>query len=319
MRKHIGMMVLAVLVLLFLVAYTVSVRVSQLSDLVVVTTFGKTTRVLSGRDPNQAGLHFKWLYPIQEVVPYDARTYLMEDSYEQSSTSDSKNVMSSVFCAWRIEDANRFLSSIKTVEAAQGQIKNFVREAKNQAIGRRALADLVNTEPARMKLADVEADCTGAVSAKLRGEFGIGVVMIGIKRLGLSESVTATVIDTMKSERQAKAAEYTASGEASATAIRERAQAAREKILAFGGRKALEIRGQGEGASAEYLSKFSGNEPLAAFLRSLEALRKGISSRTILVMDESNPLVKVFRTPPTVEGVRAMTTSQPSDGANSGK
>jgi membrane protease subunit HflC len=306
------MMVLAVLVLLFLVAYTVSVRVSQLTDLVVVTTFGKTTDVLNGKDPNQAGLHFKWLYPIQEEVRYDARTYLMEDSFEQSSTADSKNVMSSVFCAWRIEDANRFLSSIKTVEAAQGQIKSFVREAKNQAIGQRTLADLVNTDPARMKLADVETDCTAAVSPKLSREFGIGVVMIGIKRLGLSKDVTETVIDTMKSERQAKAAEYQASGEASATAIRERAQAAKEKILAFANRKALEIKGQGEAASAEYLSKFKGNEPLAAFLRSLDALRVGLKSRTILLMDESNPFVKLFRTAPTVESIREMTTTQPA-------
>jgi membrane protease subunit HflC len=309
------MMVLAAVVLLFLVTYTVSVRVSQLSDLVVLTTFGKTTHVFNGKDSDQAGLHFKAPYPFQEEVRYDARTYLMEDSFEQASTSDSKNVMSSVFCAWRIEDANRFLTSIKTVEAAQVQIKNFVREAKNQAIGRRTLADLVNTDPARMQLADVETDCTTAVSPKLRQGFGIGVVMIGIKRLGLSQAVTETVIDTMKSERLAKAAEYEASGNASATAIKERALAAKEKILAFANRKAEEIKGQGEAASAEYLSKFKGNEPLAAFLRSLEALRKGLASRTIILMDESNPFVKLFRTAPTVEGIREMTTTQPSGAA----
>lgn len=312
MKKHIGMMVLATLVVVFLVLYTVSVRVSQLSDLMVVTTFGQTTRVLSGRDPDQAGLHFKWLYPIQEVVAYDARTYLMEDSYEQGSTKDSKQVMSSVFCAWRIEDANRFLRSIKSVEAAQGQIKTFVREAKNRAIGGRQLAELVNTDPERMKLADVETDCTKAVSDKLRNEFGIGVVMIGIKRLGLTEGVTATVIDTMKAERAAKAAEYTAEGASSATAIRERAMAARDKIAAFADRKAKEIRGQGEGALAEILNRFRGHEALVTYLRALEALRAGMSGRTVLVLDESNPLVNVFRTPPTAENVRAMTTTQPS-------
>ena len=243
MRKHIGMVVLAVLVLLLLLVYTVAFQVSQLSDLVVVTTFGKTTEVLSGRQSGQSGLHFKWLYPVEEEVRYDARTFLMESPLEEMSTTDKKNVMVSFFCAWRIDDANRFLPSIKTTEAAQDKVKSVVRDAMGQIVGTREFSELINTDPAKMKLSEIEAEVARVAAPKLKDEFGVGVVMIGVKRLGLNADVSKTVIDTMKAERQSKAAEYQASGEARATAIRERARAASEKILAFADRKDKDIRG----------------------------------------------------------------------------
>jgi membrane protease subunit HflC len=316
MRKHIGIVVLGVLVLLLLLVYTVAFQVSQLTDLVVVTTFGRTTEVLSGRDPNQAGLHFKWLYPVQEEVRYDARTFLFEDTLDETSTKDKKSIMGSLFCAWRIEDANRFLGAVRTVEAAEDSIRGMVRSVKGDAFSQWDLAELINTDPRKMKLRDVEQRITQEVSGRLMNEYGVRIVMIGIKRLGLSESVSEKAIDTMKQERTTAAQEYQSIGEARATAIRERARAAAEKILAFANRKAQEIRNQGDAAAAAYYAKFQGHEDLAIFLRSLEALRKELSSRSIILLDESAlPILKLFRVPPTPETIRQITTTGPATAA----
>ena len=151
---------------------------------------------------------------------------------------------------------------------------------------------------------------------KLREEYGIGVVMIGVRRLALPKTVSETVIDTMKEERKSKAAEYTSSGESRATAIRERARAASEKILAFARRKAEGIRREGDQAAAAYYEKFTGHEDLAVFLRSLEALRIELASRAVILLSESSqPMLQWFRSPPTAESLHKMTTSQPAGGA----
>jgi len=313
MKKHLGMVVLAGLVLVLLLVYTVSVPVSQLKDLVVVTTFGETTKVLSGRNPDQAGLHFKWIAPIQQEVRFDARTHLMEDTLERTSIKDGKAIDISVFCAWRIEDANRFLSAIRTVNAAQDRIKSAVRNAKTEAVGKMDLADLVNVDPAKMKLAEVEESFKAAVSDRLRQDYGVGVVMIGVKRLGLSKTVSETVIDTMKAERQAKAKDYTGTGDALARGIRERAVAEANQIQSFALQRASAIRAEGEQANAEFYKLFQQEKDLAVFLRVLDAVRRGLSSRAVILLDESSmPFIRWFRETPTAKALRDMTAGVPA-------
>ena len=312
MRKHMGLVVLAALVVLFLVVYMVAFQVSELTDIAVVTTFGKTGQVFSGRDPGEAGLHFKWIPPVQEVLRYDARTFLFEAPLEQTSTQDRKNILISLFCAWRIDDPRRFVSSIKTVAAAQERIKSAIRSAESDAVGKHDLADLVNTDPARMKLKEVEDAFMAAVSKKLHDDYGVQIVMIGVKRLGLPQEVTKTVIETMKAESQAKAQEYETRGDALATAIKERARAAAGKILAFADRKARDIRSQGDADAAVYYQKYHGHEELAVFTRALETL-KTLKDRTVILLDDSAlPMVKWMRAAPTVESLRQMTTTQPA-------
>jgi membrane protease subunit HflC len=313
MRKHIGILVLGVVVLLLLLVYTVAFQVSQSTDLFVVTTFGKTTEVYSGRDANQSGLHFKILYPVQQAVRFDARTFLFEDTLDETSTKDKKSVMGSIFCAWRIEDANQFLAAVATAEAAEDRIRQVVRSAKNRAFSQWDLAELINTDPRRMKLRDVEDRITQEVGPGLRQAYGVGIVMVGIKRLGLSESVSEIAIETMKQERQTMAQDYRSSGEARATAIRERARSAADKILAFATRKAEAIRTEGYEAAAEYWAKFQGHEDLAIFLQNIEMMRKTLANRTVFLLDESSmPFLKLFRQAPTAEAIRQMTATAPA-------
>ncbi len=313
MRKHIGMVVLAVLVLLLLLVYTVAFQVSQLTDLVVVTTFGKTTAVLSGRDANQAGLHFKALYPIQEEVRYDARTFLFEDVLDQTLTKDKKSITGSVFCAWRIEDANRFLSAVGKVSEAEDRIRKAVRSAKTRAFTNWELAELINTDREKMKLPQVEEQIAANISPQLQADYGVKIVMVGIKRLGLDKDVSDVAINTMKEERKAMAQRYETQGLARATAIRERARAASEKIKSFAERKAQEIRAEGDRSAAAYYAKFQGHEDLAIFLRQLEALRKALANRAVLILDESsNPITRFLRVPPTRELLRSAVTTQPA-------
>jgi len=124
---------------------------------------------------------------------------------------------------------------------------------------------------------------------------------VGIKTLGLPESVSDKVIQAMKDERRKEASRYETAGKAEAMAITERAKEASEQILAFANRKASEIRAQGDQAAAEEYKKFGEDWQLAAFLRSLESLKTELQGRTIFLLDGSAvPGVKYFREGPSL-------------------
>ncbi|SRR5690554_225634 len=296
MRKHLGMMVLGVVVVVALGMFTVAFQVGELTDLVLVTTWGKATGVHSGRDADQSGLRFKWMYPVQEIVRYDARTFLFEDTHEQVQTADKQHVLVTMFCAWRIDQPDTFYAKIKTVDAAQSALKSLVRDAKVTAVTRRALGQLINTDPLQIELEAVEQEVLNAITDQAKRDYGIEVVMVGVKNLGLPKSVTETVIESMKEERRMMVQEYETRGNAYATAIRERARAAREKILAFSNAKASVIRGEGDAAAAAYYARFGEHEELAKFLRNLESLKRVLEKRTVILLDESIfPMLGQFR------------------------
>jgi regulator of protease activity HflC (stomatin/prohibitin superfamily) len=141
---------------------------------------------------------------------------------------------------------------------------------------------------------------------------------VGIKTLSLPQDVAQEVIKAMQDERKKEADILEAAGQAQAQAIRERAREARDKILAFADRKAGEIRSEGARAAAEWYQVFEKNWQLAAFLRSLEGLKKELQGRSIFLLDGSEiPAVKYFREGPklpTQAPMPAGPTTRPGEG-----
>lgn len=276
-------MLLVVLVIATLLAWMVTFKV-EFTEHVLVQTFGKTTRVLSGG--SDAGLHFKWPF-VQRIVRYDARTFVFEDMMSELQTNDTQDITLTTFCAWRIVDPVRFQTNIRTVKEAQEGIRSKLQSAKKQVIGDRKMEELVNTDPKRMRIAEIEDAILGQIAEESKEHYGVEIVKVGIKTLGLPESVSDKVIQAMKDERQKEAGRYETAGRAEAMAITERAKEASEQILAFANRKASEIRAQGDQAAADEYGKFGEDWQLAAFLRSLESLKKELQGRTIFLLDGS--------------------------------
>ena len=276
-------MLLVVLVVAILLAWMVTFKV-EFTEHVLVQTFGKTTRVLSGS--RDAGLHFKWPF-VQRVVRYDARTFVFEDMMSELQTNDTQDITLTTFCAWQIVDPVRFQTNIRTVKEAQEGVRSKLQSAKKQVIGDRRMEELVNTDPKRMRIGEIEDAILEQIAEESKEHYGVKIVKVGIKTLGLPASVSDKVIQAMKDERQKEASRYKTAGRAEAMAITERAKEASEQILAFANRKASEIRAQGDQAAAEEYKKFGQDWQLAAFLRSLESLKAELQGRTIFLLDGS--------------------------------
>jgi len=295
MRKHVGMLVLAVSVAAVLLLMTVAYSVDELQDIVLVKTFGRITAVYQGTE--DAGLRFKWPWPIQRLVVYDRRTSVFEDTSSEVPTRDKQNMLVTMYCAWRIGEAEKFHRKIEDRQAAQERLRDLLRNYKKDVVGKHDMADFVNTNPEEMKIEGIEKEIFDRVQAEARQSYGIEVVRVGLKSLALPEQVTTAVIDSMKEERQDKVRRLRSEGEAIATAIVERAKAARAKIRHFAERKAEEIRSEGYYAASKYYELYGDDYELSMFLRGLDSLKIWLKERSVILMDPSMfPMVQWMRT-----------------------
>ena len=325
-KGAVATVLMVAIVVLLLLAWMFLFKV-DFTEHVIVRTFGKTTAVMGGA--KDAGLHVRWPF-VQEIVRYDARTFDFEDAANELVTRDHQNITLTTFCAWRIKAPLTFQTAVKDIsggsEAKAGQelIRTKLRSAKGSVIGQHNMADLVNTDPSRMQITQIEKELKDALAAEVLRDYGVEVTMVGIKTLGLPESVSEKVIASMKAERQREAQNYESAGQAQAMAIRERAKESAEQILAFANRKAGEIRAEGDAAAAVQYAKFEANWQLAAFLRSLESLKKELQGRSIFLLDATAiPAVGYFRHGPSLPKAGTMDTppvpagKAPADAAKS--
>ena len=291
MWKHTGIIALAVLVVAMLLTYTLTFQVDELKDIVLIETFGKVTSQYIGRDRQDAGLGLKWPWPIQRVVRYDSRNLVFDDTTEETLTRDKQNLIVTVYCAWRIAEPQRFHRSVKPrdpkekVKDVQDKIRDLVRDAKKNAMSEYDMVAFVNTNPEEMHLEDIENAILGPVKKQAMKDYGVEIVRVGIKSLGLPEEVTNDVINAMKQERQRSVKQYESQGDAQAKAIEERARSASEQILAFAERKAKQIRTEGDQAAAKYYKRFAEAPEFSMFLRTLESLKKELSGSTQILLD----------------------------------
>ena len=301
MKRHIGIIILALLVFVVLLVITVAYVVDETKDIVLITTFGKITRVVDGH--KAPGLHFKLPWPIQKLIRYDSRDHPLSSSYRQLQIGEKVNIMATVFCVWRIEDPEKFYRTKKTVQSADEALRALLSSEMTGVLGKIDMDELVNTDPSKMKLAEIDARIRRRVRKRAMEDYGIELSPVGgIRVLGLPQSVSKAVITAMTEERSKEISKYQAEGQATADAIIGRATAARDKILAFANRKATDIRTKGEAKAAETYAKVNEHPEFSMFLRSLESLRTSLKNRTVFFLDpDTQPILRWLREKPSLK------------------
>lgn len=281
------------LVIFFLLLFTFQVRQSEV---VVVSRFLKPVKTV-----NTPGLYLKMPWPIDSLNRFDQRVQTFEDKFSENLTSDNTMLLTSVFVGWRISDAQAFFPKFAggSAAVAQKQLENIIRSAKAAVIGKHSLSDFVNSDAAQLKLTDVEKEIQSSVEAELaKNNYGIGIEFLGVKRLGLPESVTQTVFERMKAERTKFISEAQFKGEAEAAKIKSAAERQAADLLANAQAAATRIEGEGQAEAAKTLSVFQQNPDLAIFQLQLEALRNSLNQKATLIFDERTPPFDLFRTLP---------------------
>jgi len=281
----VGALLLAMFVLLL---FVFQVRTTEVA---VVTTFGRATRPIT-----EPGAYFKWPWPIQKVQKFDKRIHNFESKFEQVLTPDGYNLLIMVYAGWTISQPDVFFPRFNgSIRQAEENLEGIIRNAYAGVVGQHPLSHFISTDEKELKFTVVEQEILDRIQrdAKASG-YGIEIKFLGIKKLGLPESVTQLVFERMQSERELQETKIKAEGQNAADVIRSGANLESAKILAKADAEATRIRGQGELEAAKAWQVFQKNPELASFLLQINALEQFLKERTTLILDQTTPPLQLL-------------------------
>jgi len=284
MKKNpLNMAVGAVLIVIFaLLLFLFQVRTSEVA---VVTTFGKPTRQIT-----EPGLYAKAPWPIQKVHKLDKRIQNFESKFDEAFTPDGYNLLVAVYAGWRISEPATFFPKFAggSVTEAERALQEIIRDAKSAVVGQHPFNHFISVNAQELQFAEIEKEILQRVQARLQtNNYGIDVAFLGIKKLGLPESVTDEVFQRMSAERQVLVSKIESEGNARASNIRAEADRTAAKLVSDAEAEALRIRGEAESKAAEALQTMNQEPELANFLLRLTGLEMFLKERTTLILDQN--------------------------------
>jgi membrane protease subunit HflC len=301
------------------------------SEYVYLTQFGQLVAVLDGGDDSEAGPHWKWPWPIQEVRSLDRRLQSFDLPGAELLTSDlagntiDKTLTIDAYICWRIsgsEGADQLIRTLGSMDEAQRILGQRVAAELGAAIATMALDDLVSTDASKVD----------RMREKLRQQllresvlesYGIQVVDIRLRRSNHPVAVREAIFDRIRSERAKKVAEYQSEGERVAAEIRSASEREVAQMKSDAEARAIELRGQAEaGADRIRLEAYRADPSFYTFLKKLEDYQRILGDgKTTLLLSTHREQFDLLHDPPKVApangkgGVRP----QPLTGANKGE
>jgi membrane protease subunit HflC len=297
LMQHWPVVVLAVVVVAIFLAGLVTFQVRE-TEIAVVKRLGKAKEDAGGKViVYEAGLHWKLPF-VEDVWRTDKRlqTYeLKRGRVEQITTSDNNQIVVSVYVLWRVKDPALFFRSFPPPDSDySSELDALVRSARNNVLPQHALAELVNTDPAKARLPEIEKEILAQVQGPALTQYGIEAVDIGFKHIGFPEQVTQKVFARMRAEREKRAQEYLSQGVRDAQRIRAEADREASDTVAKAQAESKRIRAEGDEQAAKSYAVFQEEPELAAFLRKLDALRLALSEKSTVVFDTKTPPFDLF-------------------------
>ncbi|MCC6677782.1 MAG: hypothetical protein IT436_11605 [Phycisphaerales bacterium] len=293
--RRLVLIVITAVFLAALLSFTVTYTV-RFTEAAVLTTFGKAGPEDVKKD---AGLRFKWPYPIQSVTKYDTRLRILQARSETQQTADDRQIIVEAFCTWRVTDPLKFFQrfsnagerSVDHYRSAEESLRKSLSSAL-ASTSKFRLSELFTPDPAGTKLGDLEGQVlatmnTGGEQAGTLANWGLEVMDVGVSRIVLPEATTTAVFDAMGQTRDKLAKELESKGASVAQTIRSTAESNARKIETFAQTLAQEIKSRGDNEAAEYIKKLDSNPQLAVFLRKMEFFKDVMSKRATFVMTAS--------------------------------
>lgn len=267
----------------------------------IVTRFGRTVAVY-----DEPGLKVKLPIPFERVVRFDKRKLYQVIPEEEFLTSDKKNIIVSSFLTWRIADPEKFLTALRTRDAAEARIENLLKSLFGAALGQNPFTDYIPADInqlTEMKAADnieaMEEKVFTEAAEIVSRDYGIELSSVGVSKFNFPAQNLVSVYSRMRAERERIAKSYRSQGDAEARKIIADASRQSAEIIAAAEAEAEIARGNGEAEAARiYAEAYKDREDFYEFLRTLQVYENIIDLDTTLILPEDSPLLEMLTNPP---------------------
>jgi membrane protease subunit HflC len=271
------------------------------TQFVIVTQFGRPVKTL-----DEAGLYFK--PPYQSALAIDRRIQIYNPRPAEFLTSEKKNIDLDVFVCWSVKDPQKFLETVSDLAGADARIHDMVWSKLAAEVSSHPLETLVSVDPYKNPQASMDAgdspldsliEEVAKRSAAALEKYGIALVDVKIKRIGLPEQVRESVFERMRKERARIAQRYRSEGNEESMKIRALADKEKTVILAEAYAEAEIIRGKAEAKATRTYSDAHQKDPqFFELVRTLDAYKKIFDEKTTIFLSGDSELLKYLRKNP---------------------
>ncbi len=290
--KNITITIFIVLLFVILALVFTMFQVRE-TESALVMTFGKATRQIT-----EPGLYFKWPPPIEMVQKFDSRSRGLVAEMGETPTKGAVPIIVNTFVVWRVAEPLAFFNAVGTISEAENKLLTQISDTQNKVIGRHDFSEFVNSDPAKIKLDEIEKEMLAEIQKAVRSDYGIEIKTIGIRQLKISEDVSKDVFERMKAERNRRTEATIAEGNAASKKIVTDALSMQTELLAAAEARAKAIRAQGDAEAAQYYKLLEQDPQLAMFLRDIDALKKILEQRATVVISADTEPFKLLRQMP---------------------
>ena len=270
----------AILVLLGLT----SIFMVDETEQVVVLQFGKPVRIIT-----EPGLHIKVPFPIQEKNVFDNRLLEYDSPPEEILSKDKKSLIVDNYVRWQIVDPLQFLKTVQAIPTALSRMDDIVYSELRRELGTHDMVEIITENREELM------ETVTVASNKATQDYGIEVVDVRIRRVDLPSQNEESIYARMDAERKRQANKFRSEGEEEAQKIRATTDRDKTIILADAYKQAERIRGEGDAKAVEvYADAYSADPKFYEFVRTLDAYKKIIDDKTMLVLPSDSRLFKLL-------------------------
>ena len=250
----------------------------------LILQFGEPIRVI-----NEPGLNFK--IPLaQNVVKFDKRILLFDNSAEEIIAADKKRLIVDAFVRYKIIDPLKFYQTVRFEAALNNRLGSVVNNSLRAVLGRVPLEAVISD---RRELLMQEVS---ELVAKRATQFGISIEEVRIKKADLPSENSEAIYRRMQTERQQEAAQIRAIGEEKARFIRAESEKQKTVLLAEAQRDSDILRGEGDAEKNKILGRAFNKDPdFFAFYRAMQAYSKALTEGdTTMVLSPKSDFFEFF-------------------------
>ena len=281
MKNPIILVVVAILVLIMSSAYVVDQR-----ETAIKFRFGEIIE-----ENIEPGLHFKWPF-LNKVERFSSQILSLDAKPERFLTNEKKYVQVDFFVKWRISETGKFFRSTGgDIRRAQNRLESIMKDGLRNEFSKRTIQEAISGER------DQIMEALQTKSNEAANQLGVSIVDVRVSRIDFTTSVSESVFNRMRSERERVAQDFRARGREEAERIRAAADRDSVIIEADAYSAAEKIRGQGDSQVTEiYAEAYTKDAEFYSFHRSLEAYRKSLGkSRDVMIMDPDSEFFRYFK------------------------
>lgn len=240
------------------------------------------------------GLHFRLPF-VNSVSTFPARIQTLTSKPEQFLTGEKKYVTVDFFVKWRIQDVSAFYRSTGggRIGDAENRLEQLMKDGLRNEFSRRTIEQALSAERGNI-MQGLESK-----SNEVAKQLGIEIVDVRVSRIDFPDTVSDSVYDRMRSDRQRVAQDFRSRGKEEAAKIEATADREATILKAEAYKTSETIRGEGDAKAADiYARAYQQDAEFYAFYRSLSAYRNAIGKNgDVMVLEPNSEFFRYFKKP----------------------